>query len=46
MGLELVGILLVCAAIIYAFIKKKNEIALGLVIVLIMLLYLLGYLST
>lgn len=44
-GLELFGIILVCIAIIYAFIKKRNEIALGLIIVLLVILYLLGYLS-
>ena len=44
-GLELFGILLVCVAIIYSFYKKKDNIALSLIIVLLILLYLLGYLG-
>lgn len=44
MGFEVVGIILVCVAIIYSFYKKQNEIALALIIALLILLYLIGYL--
>lgn len=42
-GLELVGVLLVGVAIIMAFKKKNDRLALSLIIVLLVLLYLLGY---
>jgi len=45
-GFELVGIILVCVAIVYSFYKKKDNIALSLIIVLLVLLYLLGYLGS
>lgn len=45
-GLEIVGIILVCVAIIMSFYKKKDSQALALVIVLLILLYLLGYLNS
>ncbi len=41
MKVELFGVLLVCVAIIYAFYKKQNEVGLGLIIVLLVLLKLL-----
>ena len=44
-GLEIIGIILVLISIVYAFLKKKDKIALGLMIVLLVLLYLLGYLN-
>ncbi|MEK6835355.1 MAG: hypothetical protein AABX61_03775 [Nanoarchaeota archaeon] len=44
-GLELIGIILVVISIIYSFIKKKELMGLALIIVLLMLLYLLGYLN-
>lgn len=44
MGLELIGVILVGVSIIYAFYKKKDNIALALIITLLILLYLLGYL--
>lgn len=44
-GFEIVGIVLVGIAIIYSFYKRKDKIALTLIIVLLILLYLLGYLG-
>jgi len=44
-GLEIVGVILVVVSIIYAFIKKKDKMGLGLIITLLVLLYLLGYLN-
>lgn len=44
-GFEIVGIALVAAAIIYSFAKKKDKVGLALIIVLLILLYMLGYLS-
>ena len=44
-GLEIVGVILVVISIVYAFLKKKDRMALGLMIVLLVLLYLLGYLN-
>ena len=44
-GFELVGVGLVVAAIIYSFVKKKDKVGMALIIVLLVLLYLLGYLS-
>lgn len=45
-GLELVGIALVAIAIVMAFRKKNDRLALSLIIVLLVLLYLLGYFNT
>lgn len=45
MGLEIIGVVLVGVSIVYAFYKKKDKLALGLVIVLLILMYLLGYLN-
>jgi apolipoprotein N-acyltransferase len=45
MGFEIIGVILVAISIVYAFYKKKDKIALGLIIVLLLILYLLGYLS-
>ena len=42
-GFEIVGIILVCIAIIYSFYKKRDKAALALIITLIILLLLLGY---
>ncbi|MFH1440097.1 MAG: hypothetical protein ABIG89_06010 [Candidatus Woesearchaeota archaeon] len=42
-GFEIVGILLVGAAIIYSFYKKKDRIAMALIIVLLIILFMLGY---
>jgi len=44
-GFEIVGVSLVAFSIVYAFYKKKDKMALGLIIVLLVLLYLLGYLN-
>lgn len=44
MGFEIVGVILVCVAILYSFYKKQNEIALALIIALLVLLYMVGYL--
>ena len=44
-GLEIVGITLVAVSIIYAFYKKKDQTGLALIIVLLILLYMLGYLN-
>lgn len=44
-GLELFGVALVVIAIVYAFINKRDKMGLALIIVLLVLLYLLGYLS-
>lgn len=44
-GLELFGVALVVVSIVYAFYKKKDRLALALIIVLLVLLYLLGYLN-
>lgn len=45
-GLEIVGVVLVSVAIIYSFIKKKDKVALALIIALLMLLFLLGYFNS
>jgi len=45
-GLELIGITLVVLAIVYSFYKKRDKVGLALIIVLLILLYLLGYLNT
>ncbi len=39
--LEIVGIILVLVAIIYAFIKGKDKLGMALIIVLLALLYIL-----
>jgi len=44
-GFEIFGIALVVVSIIYAFYKKNDRLALALIIVLLVLLYLLGYLK-
>ncbi len=44
MGFEIVGIILVCVAVLYSFYKKQNEIAFPLIITLFVLLYMVGYL--
>lgn len=44
MGFEVIGIILVCVAIIYSFYKKQNDVAFPLIITLFALLYLVGYL--
>ena len=44
-GFEIVGILLVIVAIIYAFIKKKDKLGMALIIVLLVLLYMLDKLG-
>ncbi len=44
-GFELIGVSLVIVSIIYSFIKKNERAGLALIIVLLVLLYLLGYLS-
>jgi len=43
-GFEIVGIMLVLIAIVYSFAKRKDNVGLALIIVLLILLYLLGYL--
>lgn len=43
-GLEVVGVALVGVAIAYSFIKKREKIGILLIIVLLILLFLLGYL--
>ena len=43
-GLDIFGIALVGIAIVYAFWKKRDKLALALVIVLLAVLLLLGYL--
>ncbi len=43
-GFDIVGVGLVVAAIIYSFTKKKDKVGLALIIVLLLLLYMLGYL--
>lgn len=44
-GLEVVGVALVCVSIIYSFYKKQDKVGIALIIVLLVLLYMLGYLS-
>ena len=44
-GFDLVGVGLVGAAIIYSFVKKKDKLGMALIIVLLVLLYMLGYFS-
>ena len=44
-GLEIFGIALVVLAIVYAFYRKNDRLALALTIVLLVLLFLLGYLK-
>lgn len=44
-GFEIVGIALICASIIYSFYKKQDRVGFALIIVLLVLLYLLGYLG-
>jgi len=44
-GFEIVGIALVCVSIIYSFYQKKDRVALALIITLLVLLYLLGYIT-
>ena len=44
LGFELIGIILVVISIIYSFIRKNEKAGLALIIVLLILLYLLGYL--
>jgi len=43
-GLDVLGVALVVIAVVYAFWKKHDRVALALVIVLLVLLVLLGYL--
>ena len=45
-GLEIFGVALVVIAIVYAFLKKKDTLALTLMIVLLVLLFLLWQLGT
>lgn len=45
MGAEILGILMVGMAIAYSFYKKNDKLGVALIIVLLMLLYLLGYLG-
>lgn len=42
-GLEIFGIILVLVSIVYAFIKKRDRVGLALIIVLLAMMYLLGY---
>ncbi len=42
-GFEVVGIILVAVSIVYSFIKKQDKVALALIIVLLVLLYMLGF---
>lgn len=42
-GFDIVGIALVVVAIVYSFVKKKDKVGLALIIVLLVLLYMLGY---
>lgn len=42
-GLEVFGVALVGVAIIYAFYKKQDRTAIALIIVLLTLMYMLGY---
>lgn len=44
-GFDLVGVSLVVVAIIYSFVKKKDKEGMALIIVLLILLYMLGYFS-
>ncbi|MBI5072452.1 hypothetical protein HZA99_01395 [Candidatus Woesearchaeota archaeon] len=44
-GFDLVGVGLVAAAIIYSFVKKRDKVGMALIIVLLILLYMLGYFS-
>ncbi len=44
-GFDLFGVGLVSAAIIYSFVKKKDKLGMALIIVLLVLLYMLGYFS-
>jgi len=44
-GLELFGVGFVVVAIVYAFYKKNDKLALALIIVLLALLFLLGQLG-
>ncbi len=44
-GFDLVGVGLLVAAIIYSFVKKKDKLGMALIIVLLVLLYMLGYFS-
>jgi len=44
-GFEIIGIILVCVAVIYSFYKKKDKTAMALIIALLILLFLLGYLK-
>lgn len=41
-GFELFGIILVCISIIWAFYKKKENVGLGLIITLLLVLILLN----
>ncbi len=43
--LELFGVALVVISIVYAFFKKKDKLALALIIVLLVLLFILGQLG-
>lgn len=42
-GMDLIGIILVCFSIVYSFYKKKEFVGIALIIVLLVLLYILGY---
>lgn len=44
-GFEIVGVGLLVAAIVYSFVKKKDKLGMALIIVLLVLLYMLGYFS-
>ncbi len=44
MGFEIVGIILMVVAILYSFYKKKDTVALALIIGLLIVLYMLEYL--
>lgn len=43
---EIIGISLVVISVVYAFCKKNNRKGLALIIVLLILLFLLGYFNT
>ena len=44
-GFDLFGVILVGVAIVYAFYKKQDKLAMALIIVLLILLLILGYLG-
>ena len=44
-GYEIMGVTLVAISIVYSFIKKHDKTAMALMIVLLVLLYFIGYLG-